>query len=133
MAEEAPGSEVAADHLAEVLFIQTLRAHIASGSEDCKRVWLRAIFNPQIGAALRSIHGNVNSPLTVESLSAATGMSRSAFASRFKEIARTDTARLRNRVENAEGDAIATECRQETDGDRALCWLRIGCRLQQTF
>jgi AraC-like DNA-binding protein len=86
MAEQAPGSEVAANRLAEVLFIQTLRTHIASGSEDCKRGWLRAIFDPQIGAALRSIHENVNSPWTVESLAAAAGMSRSAFALRFKEM-----------------------------------------------
>lgn len=61
-------------------------AEEAPGSEDCKRGWLRAIFDPQIGAALRSIHENVNSPWTVESLAAAAGMSRSAFALRFKEI-----------------------------------------------
>jgi AraC-like DNA-binding protein len=86
MAEPAPGSEVAANRLAEVLFIQTLRTHIASGSESCKRGWLRAIFDPQIGAALRSIHENVNRAWSVESLAAAAGMSRSAFAVRFKEL-----------------------------------------------
>jgi AraC-like DNA-binding protein len=86
MAEQAPGSEVVANRLAEVLFIQTLRAHIASGSEDCQRGWLRAIFDRQIGVALRSIHENANSPWTVESLAAAAGMSRSAFALRFKEM-----------------------------------------------
>ena len=86
MAEQAPGSEVAANRLAEVLFIQTLRAHIASGSEGCKKGWLRAIFDPQIGAALRSIHESVNSTWTVESLAGAAGMSRSAFAVRFKEL-----------------------------------------------
>jgi AraC-like DNA-binding protein len=86
MAEQAPGSEVAANRLAEVLFIQTLRAHIASGSEDCKRGWLRGIFDHQIGVALRSIHENVNSSWTVKSLAVAAGMSRSAFALRFKEM-----------------------------------------------
>jgi AraC-like DNA-binding protein len=86
MAEQAPGSEVAANRLAEVLFIQTLRAHIASGSESCKRGWLRAIFDPQLGTALRAIHENVNSPWTVESLAETAGMSRSAFAARFKEL-----------------------------------------------
>lgn len=86
MAEQAPGSEVAANRLAEILFIQTLRTHIASGSEDCKRGWLRAIFDPQIGAALSSVHEKVNGPWTVESLAAAAGMSRSAFALRFKEL-----------------------------------------------
>jgi AraC-like DNA-binding protein len=86
MVEQAPGSEVTATRLAEVLFIQALRAHIASGSDDYKRGWLRAIFDPQIGAALRSIHENVDRPWTVESLAVAAGMSRSAFALRFKEM-----------------------------------------------
>jgi hypothetical protein len=46
MAEQAPGSGVIATRLAEVLFIQVLRAHIASGPERNKG-WLRAIFDPQ--------------------------------------------------------------------------------------
>jgi AraC-like DNA-binding protein len=85
MAEQAPGSEVVATRLAEVLFIQVLRAHIASGPERNKG-WLRAVFDPQLGAALTAIHDRVNAPWTVESLAAATGMSRSAFAARFKEL-----------------------------------------------
>ena len=36
MAEQAPGSDVVATRLAEVLFIQVLRAHIASGPEHNK-------------------------------------------------------------------------------------------------
>jgi len=86
MAQQAPGSEVVANRLAEALFIQAVRAHIASGDESCQRGWLRAIFDPQIGAALKSIHENVNRAWTVESLAEAAGMSRSAFAARFKEL-----------------------------------------------
>lgn len=86
MAEPSPGSEAVATRLAEVLFIQTLRAHIASGGESCRRGWLRAIFDPQIGKALKAIHDNVEGPWTVESLAVAAGMSRSAFAQRFKEM-----------------------------------------------
>jgi AraC-like DNA-binding protein len=85
MAEQVPGSEVVANRLAEVLFIQVLREHIASGPERNKG-WLRAIFDPQIGAALSAIHDRVNTPWTVESIAAAAGMSRSAFAARFKEL-----------------------------------------------
>src|ERR1700731_4257868 len=85
MEEQAPGSEVVATRLAEVLVIQLLRAHIASGPERNKG-WLRAIFDPQIGAALGAIHDRVNTPWTVESLAEAAGMSRSAFAARFKEL-----------------------------------------------
>jgi AraC-like DNA-binding protein len=95
MAEQAPGSEVVATRLAEVLFIQVLRAHIASepdrnkgwrNSPERNRGWLGAIFDPQVGTALRAIHNSVNAPWTVESLAEAAGMSRSAFAARFKEL-----------------------------------------------
>ncbi len=85
MAEQVPGSEVVATRLAEVLFIQTLRAHIASVPERNKG-WLRAIFDPQLGTTLNAIHRNVNTPWTVGSLAEAAGMSRSAFAARFKEL-----------------------------------------------
>jgi AraC-like DNA-binding protein len=85
MAEQVPGSEIVANRLAEVLFIQILRAHIASGPERNKG-WLRAIFDPQMGIALSAIHDSVNTPWTVESLAQAAGMSRSAFAARFKEL-----------------------------------------------
>jgi AraC-like DNA-binding protein len=90
MAEQTPGSEVVATRLAEVLFIQVLRAHIASGPErnrpERNKGWLRAVFDPQMGAALNAIHDRVNTPWTVESLAEVAGMSRSAFAARFKEL-----------------------------------------------
>jgi AraC-like DNA-binding protein len=85
MAEQDPGSEVVATRLAEVLFIQALRAHIASGPELGKG-WLRAIFDPQVGVALTAFHDSVQTPWTVQSLAEAAGMSRSAFAARFKEL-----------------------------------------------
>ena len=85
MAEEEPGSGVVATRLAEVLFIQVLRAHIASEPERNKG-WLRAVFDPQLGTALSAVHDKVNTPWTVESLAEAAGMSRSAFAARFKEL-----------------------------------------------
>ena len=79
MAEQAPGSGVIASRLAEVLFIQVLRAHIASGPERNKG-WLRAVFYPQLGTALSAIHDRVNTPWTVESLAEAAGMSRSGWS-----------------------------------------------------
>lgn len=85
MIDQVPGSEIVANRLAEVLFIQILRAHIASAPE-LNRGWLRAIFDPQMGTALSAVHANVDAPWTVESMAASAGMSRSAFAARFKEI-----------------------------------------------
>jgi len=86
LAEPAPGSDLVVNRLADVLFIQCLRAHIASHSESCKSGWLRAVFDPQVGVALKSMHEKVEADWTVESLAAASGMSRSAFAVRFKGL-----------------------------------------------
>jgi len=49
-------------------FVHTVcvRAHIASSSENCKSGWLRAIFDPKIGAALTAMHERVENPWTVE-------------------------------------------------------------------
>ena len=85
MADQVPGSEIVATRLAEVLFIQVLRAYIASEPER-KQGWLRAVFDPPIGTALTAFHDRVGAPWTVESLSEAAGMSRSAFALRFKDL-----------------------------------------------
>src|SRR3984893_18202362 len=86
MAEPAPGSDVMVNRLADILFIQCVRAHIAASSESCKSGWLRAIFDPKIGAALKAMHERIENPWTVETLAASAGMSRSAFALRFKEL-----------------------------------------------
>jgi AraC-like DNA-binding protein len=86
MAEPLPGSDLVVNHLADILFIQCLRAHIASRSKACNNGLLRAIFDPQIGVALKSMHEKVEARWTVETLAGACGMSRSAFALRFKEL-----------------------------------------------
>jgi len=41
------------------LFIHSIRAHIGSQSEGCKNGLLRAIFDPQSGVALKSMHEKV--------------------------------------------------------------------------
>jgi AraC-like DNA-binding protein len=86
MVDRAPGSDLVVNRLADVLFIQCIRAHFGSGSGSCKSGVLRAMFDPQIGVALKSMHERVDSPWTVESVAASCGMSRSAFALRFKEL-----------------------------------------------
>src|SRR5260370_16696072 len=84
MAEQAPGSEVVATRLAEVLFIQVLRAHIASRPERNKG-WLLAVFDPQMATALSAIHDRLNTPWTADSLAEPAGVCRSPFRAPFKE------------------------------------------------
>jgi AraC-like DNA-binding protein len=80
-----PGSELAARRLADLLLVQALRAHIADGESE-QIGWLHALADSHIGAALNSMHMRIDHPWTVASLAAEAGMSRSAFAQRFKEL-----------------------------------------------
>jgi AraC-like DNA-binding protein len=83
-----PGSELAVRRLADLLLIQALRAHIAATEsvESERTGWLHALSDAQIGAALNSMHKRIEHPWTVASLASEAGMSRSAFAQRFKEL-----------------------------------------------
>jgi len=79
------GSEAAVQHLSSLLLIQALRSHIQTSPSESSG-WLRALSDPHIGAALNSMHQRIEHPWTVASLASEAGMSRSAFAQRFKEL-----------------------------------------------
>lgn len=81
----SPGSELMLTRLADILLIQALRAHVAS-SDGAQTNWLRALSDGQIGASLQSMHEKIEHPWTVASLATSAGMSRSAYALRFKEL-----------------------------------------------
>ncbi|MGA2595499.1 MAG: AraC family transcriptional regulator [Bryobacteraceae bacterium] len=79
------GSQVVVNRLADLLFIHAIRAYIAS--DECARTgWLHALSDSQIGKALRAIHENLEDSWTVASLATVAGLSRSAFALRFKQL-----------------------------------------------
>jgi AraC-like DNA-binding protein len=81
----APGGDIVVNRLAEVLFIQMIRAFVAS-ELDSEPGWLRALGDRQIGSALRLMHGQVQRPWTVGELAEAVGLSRSGFAHRFRTL-----------------------------------------------
>jgi AraC-like DNA-binding protein len=82
---EAPGYETVASRLGDVLFVHALRAHLATLPEG-KGGWLRALVDARIGPVLQRVHEAPEKPWTLESLARASGMSRSVFAARFKEL-----------------------------------------------
>lgn len=82
-----PGSELAVRRLADLLLIQALRAHIEATDVN-HTGWMHALADPQIGAALNAMHSRIDHPWTVAGLATQAGMSRSAFALRFKELMR---------------------------------------------
>jgi AraC-like DNA-binding protein len=81
----SPGSRVVVNRLAEVLFIQMIRAFV-SAELNTQAGWLSALSDHQIGAALKLLHTHVAQAWTVGSLADAVGLSRSAFAHRFRQL-----------------------------------------------
>jgi len=84
-ASARPGAQTVVSRLADILFIQVVRGFLASTPET-QRGWLRALTEPQIGAALALIHHDPRQPWTVATLASKVGMSRSTFAGRFTEL-----------------------------------------------
>lgn len=80
-----PGARTVISRLADILFIQIVRGYLASAPES-GRGWLRALSEPQVGAALSLIHQEPQFPWTVAGLASKVGMSRSTFAGRFAEL-----------------------------------------------
>jgi AraC-like DNA-binding protein len=79
------GAEAVLTRLADVLFIQTLRAHFQSAN-GATTGWLGGLKDPQIASALSAIHHRYAEPWTVASLARHVTMSRSAFSERFKSL-----------------------------------------------
>jgi len=84
-ASTTPGRATILNRLAEVVFIQLIRAWVASRPESDSG-WLGALRDPQLGAALAAIHSQPGASWTVATLASRASMSRSAFASRFRSV-----------------------------------------------
>jgi AraC-like DNA-binding protein len=80
-----PGNETVVNRLCDALFVYLVRGHLQA-LRDGGPNWLRALIDPQVGVALRSIHEEPSAPWTVATLAARAAMSRSAFAARFAEL-----------------------------------------------
>jgi AraC-like DNA-binding protein len=88
LATVEPGAALMVDHLAHMLFVQVLRAYLASG-ENLPVGWLGGLADARIGLALNLMHRSPARRWTLADLTSATGMSRSAFSSRFKRLVGT--------------------------------------------
>jgi AraC-like DNA-binding protein len=79
-----PGTRAAVTAILDLLLVHMLRAWY-DGSPNIG--WGAALTDPVVGAALRAIHDDPSRQWTVEDLGALAGMSRAAFARRFKRLA----------------------------------------------
>ena len=79
------GAEAVLTQLANVLFIQSLRAYFNS-TNGAGPGWVAGLKDPQVGAALSLMHHRYSEHWTVESLAREVAMSRSAFSEKFKSL-----------------------------------------------
>ncbi len=82
---DRPGSEIVLLRMADVIFIQILRAYLARETHDGVG-FLGALRDPGTAAALGAMHHRAEVPWTVASLAKEVGLSRSVFAARFTEL-----------------------------------------------
>ena len=76
-----PGKRLMVDHLAEVFFVQLLRVHMRKMKHS--NGYMAALSDPHIGVALNLIHTETDQKWTVEALSGASAMGRTAFTQKF--------------------------------------------------
>ncbi|MDH3968818.1 MAG: AraC family transcriptional regulator [Rhodospirillales bacterium] len=82
---ERMGTAALLDRLGGVLFIQVVRAYVESLPPN-QAGWLGALRDPRIGGALELIHEAPAQAWSIGELACEVGMSRSAFAGRFKAL-----------------------------------------------
>ncbi|MFG1905271.1 AraC family transcriptional regulator [Kribbella sp. NPDC048928] len=81
-----PGASLAADDLAHLLFLESLRACLAE-AESLPVGWLRAIADERIAPALHLLHDQPGRAWQLDELAQAAAMSRTTFAERFRTVA----------------------------------------------
>ena len=85
LATDQMGSSLVVRRLADILLVQALRAYVNLHGPNGLG-WLGALHDRHVGAALVLMHSRVGHHWKVSDLASADGMSRSAFAARFKEL-----------------------------------------------
>jgi AraC-like DNA-binding protein len=79
-----PGSAAISSGLCSLVLVNILRAHLATAERPPG--WLGGLKDRRVGGALAAMHGDIARRWSVGELAGETGMSRTAFAERFKEL-----------------------------------------------
>ncbi|MEZ4728655.1 MAG: AraC family transcriptional regulator [Caldilineaceae bacterium] len=80
-----PGKSLLTDRLVDVMLYYILRQWMSSHAHQ-DASWINAYSNPELRNALLAIHADPAHPWQVEELAQKAGLSRAAFAQRFKDL-----------------------------------------------
>ena len=122
---DRPGAETVVTRLADILFIQAVRAYLDENLDNAESRWLPALRDNQIGRALALLHAKPYEPWTVASLARRVAFSRSTFATKFAQLVgepplrhltrlRLNAASARLRSSDAKLSAIAASVGYES-------------------
>jgi AraC-like DNA-binding protein len=139
---QRPGSLLIAQHLAHMMLAQAIRLHLEGGSQGGVG-WLFALADKQLSAAMQAMHGDPARRWTLQMLAERASMSRTIFASRFKEtvgssvmeyLARWRMLLAGDRLTNSHASisAIALELGYESESAFSKAFRRVmGCSPRQ--
>jgi AraC-like DNA-binding protein len=82
----ASGSRDVINRLTDILFIRAVRAYFDQHKEKAESGWLAAVRDEQIGRALLMLHEQPQEAWRVDLMARRVALSRSAFATRFREL-----------------------------------------------
>lgn len=82
--DSSPGSSLVIGRLVDLMFVHALRAWLAIQADDAGESWLGALADPVVGPALHAVHADPTIQWTVDGMARAVGLSRAAFARRFR-------------------------------------------------
>ena len=80
---QRPGAELVVNKLTEVVLVELIRINFGRGERGR---FIRALSDKRIAKALQHLHNGLHIGWTLENMGAEIGMSRAAFAKRFKEL-----------------------------------------------
>jgi AraC-like DNA-binding protein len=83
--EHRPGGRDVLLRLSELMFVEVVRRYLADALPESSG-WLAALRDPLTARALACMHAQPQHPWTLESLSQASGVSRSTLADRFAQL-----------------------------------------------
>ena len=121
----AGGAAEVVTRLADILFIQAVRAYFHENADTAQSGWLAAARDQQVGRALALLHAKPDEPWKVDMLARRLATSRSSFADRFSELVgepplrylsrlRIDAAARRLRSSDDKLSAVAAEAGYES-------------------
>src|SRR5262245_45289586 len=92
------GSAAVVTRLADILFMQAVRAYLDENIDTAESGWLAAMRDQQHGQAQVLLHHKPPQPWTVADLADRVALSRSAFAAKFTQLVGEPTLRYLTRL-----------------------------------